>query len=200
VNFSPKSAQANDAKAPTDAWGKVIDVPKRCQGDYPNGNVLCSATSSSMLLKYWSQRLDRPDIDADVPDVTAGVWDKVYRGAGNWPFNTAFLGATSGMVSYVSRFNQISDLEAWISAGYPLACSVSYSLVKGDELSPTEQGHLMVLVGFTATGDPIFNDPARRSETTTTYRRADFERAWMYSNRTVYLFHPIGAKLPKGFP
>ena len=54
-----------DSKAPVvpdkperaEAWGKTIDVPMRAQGDYPNGGVLCSATSSSMLLWHYSKVL-----------------------------------------------------------------------------------------------------------------------------------------------
>ena len=196
VAFSPVDVVANDSASPSAAWGKTISVFKRCQGNYPRGGGLCSATSSSMLRNYWAGRLGRPEIDEDVPFVESAVWDKVYQGTGNWPFNTAFLGAVPGLVSYVSRLNSIADLEGWIAAGYPLACSVSYDMVRGRPLSPTEQGHLMVLVGFSATGDPVFNDPARHELETTTYRRADFERAWMYSNRTVYLVYPEGAAVP----
>ena len=196
VAFSPADAEINDQPTPSPAWGKTISVLKRCQGNYPRGGGLCSATSSSMLRNYWSTRLGQPELDEDVPFVESAVWDKVYQGTGNWPFNTAFLGAVPGLVSYVSRLNSIAELESWIAAGYPLACSVSYDMVRGRPLSPTEQGHLMVLVGFSATGDPIFNDPARHELETTTYRRADFERAWVYSNRTVYLVYPEGATVP----
>jgi hypothetical protein len=55
---------------------------------------------------------------------------------------------------------------------------------------------LVVLVGFTAEGDPIFNDPAKRDEVRRTYKRANFEKAWLYSDRAVYLVYPDGTRLP----
>ena len=178
------------------AWGRTIDVPMRAQGDYPNGGVLCSATSTSMLLWYYSRVLGRPELDRDVPEVEANVWDSVYKGAGNWSFNVAYSGSFLGMRAYVDRFAGISDLETWIGAGIPVACSVSFDMLKG---APTGgSGHLVVLVGFTPDGDPVINDPARRGDVRHVYKRADFDRAWRYSKRTVYVVHPEGTKPPEG--
>jgi hypothetical protein len=147
-------------------------------------------------LWHWAQVLNRPEMNQDVPVVQAAVWDPVYGGAGNWPFNMAFAGSYSGMAAYTTRFGGLSDLEDWIEAGIPVACSVSYQLLQGKTLNrATEQGHLVVLVGFTAQGDPVFNDPASR-ETPKTYKRADFEAAWEYSHRTVYLVYPTSATIP----
>ncbi len=192
-----------DSKAKTaavshrsEAWGKTIDVPMRAQGDYPNGGVLCSATSTSMLLWHYSRVLHRPELDRDVPEVEANVWDAVYDGAGNWPFNVAYSGSFPGMRAYVARFAGISDLEKWIAVDLPLACSVSFDMLKGAPAGGS--GHLVVLVGFTKDGDPVINDPARRGDVRHVYKRADFERAWLYSKRTVYVVHPEDAKPPKG--
>ncbi len=194
--LSSKAAKIPDAPRPNEAWGRTIDVPQRAQGDYPNGGVLCSATSTSMLLWHYSRVLNRPELDRDVPEVEANVWDGVYKGAGNWPFNVAYSGSFPGMRAYVACFAGISDLERWIVAGLPLACSVSFDMLKG---APTGgSGHLVVLVGFTKDGDPVLNDPARRGAVRHVYRRADFERAWLYSDRTVYVVHPEGMKPPKG--
>lgn len=180
----------------SDAWGKTIDVPMRAQGDYPNGGVLCSATSTSMMLWHYSRVLRRPELDRDVPEVEASVWDTVYKGAGNWPFNVAYSGSFAGMRAYVTRFSAISDLEKWIAVGLPVVCSVSFDMLRG---APTGgSGHLVVLVGFTETGDPVINDPARRGDVRHVYKRADFERAWLYSKRAVYIVHPEDAKPPTG--
>ena len=191
-----KAPTVPDAPEPSAAWGKTVDVPLRAQGDYPNGKVLCSATSTSMLLWHYSRLLHRPELDRDVPEVEANVWDAAYKGAGNWPFNVAYAGSFPGMRAYVARFAGIADLEKWIDAGLPLACSVSFDMLKG---APTGgSGHLVVLVGFTKDGDPVINDPARRGDVRHVYRRADFERAWLYSKRTVYVVHPEGAQPPRG--
>ncbi len=178
------------------AWGKTIEVPQRAQGNYPRGGVLCSATSTSMLLCHYAKTLGRPEIDRDVPEVESNVWDSVYKGAGNWPFNTAFFGSFTGLSAYVSRFNSMKDLETWIAGGFPVVCSVSFDLVRGKPKSKEDSGHLIVLVGFAENGDPIFNDPARKAQVRYVYPRADFERGWLDSKRTVYLMYPEGAKTP----
>lgn len=196
VLFSDTTQQGTDAAVPSPAWGKLIDVPQRAQGNYPNGGVLCSPTSVSMVLWHYANVLSRPELNQDVPAVEAGVWDSVFKGAGNWPFNTAYAGGFPGIRAYVSRFQAISDLERWIDDGLPVVCSVSFDLLRGKPLSENENGHLVVLVGFTKEGDPIFNDPAHRDEVRKTYKRADFERAWVYSHRTVYLIYPEAAPVP----
>ena len=197
LSFAGKEKESNDTATKSEAWGKVVEVPKRAQGNYPRGNVLCSPTSMSMMLWHYSEEIDAPEMNQDVPEVEAKVWDPVYKGAGNWSFNTAYAGSFPKMRSYVSRFGSIADLERWIIADLPVVCSVSFDLIRGLPLSPTESGHLVVLVGFTPEGDPVFNDPARKDQVRFVYKRADFEKGWLYSKRTVYVVHPIGAKVPK---
>lgn len=171
-------------------WGTAIEVPQKAQGNYPNGGVMCSPTTTTMLLQYWSVMLNRQDLYVDVPQTIDGVWDRVYNGAGNWPFNMAFAGSFGGLRAYVSRLASMDDLAAWLEKKVPVACSVAFSILNGKPLDPKEAGHLVVLVGFTAEGDPVFNDPARRAEVRRTYKRADFEAAWKHSKRTVYLVYP----------
>jgi hypothetical protein len=166
-----------------------LEVPQFCQGDYPNGGVICSPTSVSMVLNYWSQKLNRPDLAKPVPDVVAGVFDKTYNGAGNWPFNAAFAGAFPGMRAYVSRFATSSELLPWLQAGVPVVTSVSLPLLEGKPLPANDSGHLVVLVGVSPEGDPIFNDPAHRV-VRQIYKRNDFEQAWNNSKHTVYLIYP----------
>ena len=76
------------------AWGTTLAVPERSQMVYPNGGpVWCSPTSTSMVMAYWSEKLGEPALNRPVPEVAAAVYDVVYRGNGNWPFNTAYAGA-----------------------------------------------------------------------------------------------------------
>jgi len=195
LSFADSKRREASAKATTAAWGKTIEVPQRAQGNYPRGSVLCSPTSLSMVLWHYANQLNRPDLNKDVPEVEANVWDKVYDGAGNWVFNAAYAGSFPGMRAYVSRFSSIQDLERWIEADLPVICSISLDLAKG---KPKDEGsgHLVVLVGFTNEGDPIFNDPARKAQVRYTYTRDNFERAWLHSGRTVYVVHPEEAKTP----
>ncbi|HLO99982.1 MAG TPA: C39 family peptidase [Fimbriimonas sp.] len=194
--FSNTKLVAEQASWPTRKLGVVSDVPERAQNNYPNGGVLCSATSTSMMLWHYSKLLNRPELDRDVPEVEKAVWDPVYKGAGNWPFNTAFFGSFPGLRACVSRFTSISDVEALTEAGIPVVCSVSLDLLQGKPKAGGG-GHLVIVVGFRPDGTPVINDPAFKAGVRKTYKRADFEKAWCFSKRTVYLMLPDSKKLPK---
>jgi hypothetical protein len=61
-------------------------------------------------------------------------------------------------------------------------------------------GHLVVLAGFDAAGNPIINDPAAPSNERVrrTYLRAEFEPLWLQaSGGTVYLIYPEGTTVPE---
>jgi hypothetical protein len=195
---APQPSELERTKHP--AWGKVIEVPERAQGNYAHGAVICSATCTSMTLSYWAKAASRSELDVDVPEVVDGVYDRAYDGTGNWPFNTAFAGKFPGMRAYVSRFTSISELEDWIEAGVPVVCSVAYSVLKGKPRSATESGHLVICTGFTAEGDIILNDPAlnpkRGLRVRTPYPRQQFLAGWKDSRNTVYLIYPESKKLP----
>jgi hypothetical protein len=138
-------------------------------------------------------------MDLPVPDVAHAIYDPVYDGTGNWPFNTAFAGAFSGMKAFVSRFESVAELEHWTLAGLPVVVSVSYDLLKGKEL-PQDAGHLMVCVGFTEEGDIVLNDPAHRPDQGEACRRVfsrkNFITAWAHSKNSVYVICSEDAKLP----
>lgn len=179
-------------------WDTLLDVPLRAQMSYEGGGVLCSPTSISMILGYWSKKVNKPELDNDVPIVQANVYDPGWEGTGNWPFNVAFAGSQRGMTGYVTRLRTIQDIEAFIGFGIPIATSVSYGLLKG--LGKQENdGHIVVVVGFDKDGNPIFNDPGK-NVVRMTYKRADFERAWGNSKNTVYVIHPRGWNIPKNGP
>lgn len=197
LNFSSPEPEGT-APLPPMQPTEIIDVPMKAQGDYPKPEVICSPTALAMVLEHWAAKQTRPDLNRDVPEVTEGVWDTIYDGAGNWAFNVAYAGSFPGMRSYVARFGSISDLRPWIEAGIPVVCSVARSLLHGKPLDPKEKGHLVVLIGFDANGDPVFNDPGKREELRRSYKLADFEAAWRHSQRTVYIVHPLSVPAPKG--
>ncbi len=180
------------------AWGRIADVPVRSQADYPEGvTKWCSPTSTSMLLGYWAGELHRPELDADVRATAAGVFDQGWHGTGNWPFNMAFAGARPGIRACVARLEDVADLEAWTLRGIPVAVSVSYAMLKGAPQAVPDDGHLVVVRGFTAVGDVVVNDPGvRRERAQRTFPRADFARAWVYSQRTAYLVWPEARPVP----
>lgn len=172
---------AQDADAGGLAWGISLDPPDRSQMVFDEGESWCSPTSTSMILGYQAELLGDPNIDSTVPDAADQTWDSVYRGNGNWPFNTAFA-ATKGLNAEVLWLGSVSELEPWIAAGFPLAVSAAWGPgeVDGAPISSTS-GHLLVVSGFTSSGDVEVHDPAAASdaEVPRTYDRAQFERAWM---------------------
>lgn len=177
------------------AWGKVLPVPERSQMAYPNGGVLCSPTTISMMMAFWSQRLHRPELDHDVPEIEREVFDRNWNGTGNWAFNTAWAGAQKGMRAYVSRFSDVAELEDWIARGIPVGLSICYDRLRGKSGGPS--GHLVLCVGFTENGDVILNDPGTRLNVRKVFPRKSLAYAWAYSRNAVYLVYPEGTRIPK---
>jgi hypothetical protein len=190
-----------------DAWGKSLAVPARSQMVYEGGGeVWCSPTSLSMVMAYWAKETGRKSLNQSVPTVARGTYDYVYRGNGNWPFNTAYA-AAYGLEGTVSRFSSIEQAERWISSGIPLVASVAWdnrqasTRLSGAPI-PVTEGHLLVIRGFTTSGDPIVNDPAAGTNAGVprVYDREELERAWLRnpnsSGGAVYLVHPRDRATP----
>ncbi len=202
-NISFAFSETLDATGPyppgnPDLWDRVLPVPQCSQMIYPDGGtVWCSPTSTSMVLGYWLQ--DSSSCETRVRAAVAGVYDWLYDGHGNWPFNTAYA-ATYDLEGYVVRFTSLSQAESWIAAGVPVIFSLAWGPgeLTGAPLT-SSSGHLMVLVGFDADGDPVVNDPAAPGDDSVrrTYLREEFEPLWLeHTNGTVYLIYPPGWSVP----
>jgi len=182
-------------------WNTLLDVPECSQMVYPDGGeVWCSPTSVSMVLGYWQGGgEDAASCEARVRAAVEGVYDWLYDGHGNWPFNTAYA-AEQGYEAYVARFTSMAQAEEWIAAGVPVV--ISFAWKKSDLTGaaiPSSAGHLAVLVGFDGKGNPIVNDPAHESNegVRRTYNRAELESLWLeHSGGTVYLIYPEGHPVP----
>jgi hypothetical protein len=189
------STSTDDSAVPN----QVLAVPECSQEIYPDGGeVWCSPTSTSMVLGFWGDPRTCEDREHEVVD---GVFDWIYDGHGNWPFNTAHAATRSfggvGMEGYVARFTSMRQLETWIAAGVPVV--ISYAWKKGDidgVSVASSNGHLAVVVGFDANGDPVVNDPAEpagNEAVQRTYPRAQLETQWLEtSGGTAYLMYPVG--------
>lgn len=192
-------AEPGSRAALREAWGRTNDVPQRAQNAYPDGRAWCSPTTISMLLAWWARELKQPALDLDVPRVARAVHDPGWPGTGNWSFNTALAGAQPGLAAFVTRLRDLRTLEELVAAGLPPSVSVSYGLLKGGA-AQDDDGHLVIIAGFTPEGDPVINDPwAKLDEgqpVRRVYRRADLDRAWLASRRTAYLVAPE-ARLPE---
>jgi hypothetical protein len=177
------------------AWGKTLPVPERSQMAYPNGKVLCSPTTVSMIMTYWAQKLKRPELDHDVPDLVSAIYDAKWKGTGNWPFNTAYAGSYSGVRAYVARLTDLAEVEEWIAAGVPVGLSVCSDRLH--HRGPGPNGHLIVCVGFTQARDPVVNDPGSSRNVRRVYPRKDLIYAWAYSRNAAYIIYPEGFEIPQ---
>ncbi len=207
-------SSAGPVSAPSVARGIVLDVPQYSQmihrGELPQygggGEAWCSPTSTAMVLGYYgrlpaasSYAWVGPRTDPWVDEVARRTYDHAYEGTGNWPFNTAYA-AARGLSTFVTRLRSLAEAEAFVAAGIPVIASVSFpsGALSGAPISSTS-GHLLVIVGFTASGDVVVNDPAASSSSGVrrTYARAELERAWLEgSGGTAYVIHDDAHPLP----
>jgi len=183
-------------------------------GQYPQydggGEAWCSPTSTSMVVDYWGKGPSKTDYafvlkdypkikDPQVDYAARYVFDYHYNGAGNWPFNVAYAGER-GLDGEVTQLHSLAEAEQFIKAGIPLVASIAFTSNKLDGfLFKSTSGHLLVIVGFMANGDPVVNDPAATSDATVqrVYDRAQFEQNWMTSTGgIVYVIHPASLPLP----
>ncbi|MER6626677.1 peptidase C39 family protein [Streptomyces sp. NPDC000987] len=180
---------------------RELDVPRYSQeihkGQYPEydngGEAWCSPTSSQMIIEYWGGRLtpeqlawvDPSYADPQVCHAARFTYDHQYQGCGNWPFNAAYAGTFDGIQGVVTRLGSLTDLETLIAAGVPAITSQSFLATELTGAGYGTSGHLMTVIGFTADGDVIANDPASPSDEAVrrVYRRREFENIWLRTKR-----------------
>lgn len=191
-----------------------LDVPLFSQrihaGAYPHfdggGDSWCSPTSMAMVLYYWDHRVSDADLasveapngDPQVPWTTHRTYDYAYDGAGNWSFNTAHAAGT-GVTAFVTRLRSLAEAEAFIARGIPVVVSVAFKQEQIPGSGYDTNGHLLVIIGFTETGQVLVNDPysADNAAVRREYDRAGFETAWLTkSGGACYIVHPPGVDLP----
>ncbi|MEU8261213.1 peptidase C39 family protein [Micromonospora sp. NPDC048999] len=206
-----EGADAADAGA----RGRVLDVPRYAQRLHAGGETRwggggdswCSPTSVSMVLDFWGAGptpdryawVDPPGPRPVVVHAARHCYDHAYAGAGNWAFNTAYAGG-HGVDAFVTRLRGLSEAERFVAAGIPLIVSAAFAAGQVPGLDYDTPGHLMVLVGFTADGDPVLNDPYASDDegVRRTVPRAPFEAAWQAgSGGIAYVVRPGSVPLPR---
>jgi hypothetical protein len=216
------TSAASDFSIPSAPAGVVreLPVPQLSQelhrGHFPEydngGEAWCSPTSTAMILDYWkaagypssgptsTQLAAFPGaahVDGQVDYAARYVYDWNYQGAGNWPDNTAYAASFAGMNGFVTRLRSLAEAERFIAMNIPLVASINGKLP--GFLFKKTSGHLLVIRGFTATGDVITNDPAvfADADARVVYGRADFEKVWLEGSAgIVYVIYPNGVPLP----
>ena len=134
------------------------DVPKLNQNIVPViGNSICSATTSTMLLKY--KGFDFSDKDEFEHRYIANlVADRGHNSPtyGNWVYNTVTMGAF-GLSSYVKRLYSWEELKWHLANVGPVGASI-----KGNAVLYTTGGHLIVARGYREVDGKTYvicNDP-----------------------------------------
>ncbi|MFF9407900.1 peptidase C39 family protein [Streptomyces anandii] len=166
-------------------------------GQYPQydngGEAWCSPTSSQMIIEYWGGRLtpaqlswvDPSYADPQVCHAARSTYDYQYAGCGNWPFNAAYAATFKDLQGVITRLGSLTDLETLIAAGIPAITSQSFLKSELTGAGYGTSGHLMTVIGFTADGDVIANDPASPSDAAVrrVYLRREFENIWLRTKR-----------------
>ncbi|MCP9207972.1 peptidase C39 family protein [Streptomyces cucumeris] len=189
------------ASAPGLDGGRELTVPRYSQeihkGQYPEydngGEAWCSPTSSQMIVEYWGRTPTAEDLawvnpdyaDPQVCHAARATFDYQYEGCGNWPFNAAYAATYRDLQGVVTRLGSLTDAEKLIGAGIPLITSQSFLKTELDGAGYGTAGHLMTVVGFTAEGDVIANDPASSSNEAVRhiYKRRQWENIWLRTKR-----------------
>ncbi|MET7364823.1 peptidase C39 family protein [Streptomyces sp. NPDC005566] len=180
---------------------RELPVPRYSQnvhvGQYPEydngGEAWCSPTSSQMIIEYWGRKPTADDLswvkpglaDPQVCHAARHTFDYQYEGCGNWPFNAAYAATYSDMNAVVTRLGSLKDLEKLVGAGVPVITSQSFLKTELTGAGYGTSGHLMTVIGFTADGDVIANDPASpdNGAVRRVYLRREWENIWLRTKR-----------------
>ncbi|GAA4200585.1 C39 family peptidase [Actinocatenispora rupis] len=204
-----------------------LPVPRFSQdihaGQYPEydngGEAWCSPTSTTMVLYYWGKKptarqlawVDPSYADPQVDQGARYTYDYQYEGCGNWPFNAAYAATYGGLDTIVTQIRSLNEAERLVARGIPVVCSVSFYASELDGAGYNTSGHLLVIVGFTADGDVIVNDPASADDDAVrhVYKRHQFETIWLRTKRhlsngkigsgsggVAYLYKPVDLPWP----
>ena len=155
------------------------DVPKLYQHIVPTiGGVICSPTSSTMLLKYKGHNFsdkatyEHQYISAVVREYRSGIY-------GNWVYNTVGISAF-GETSYVMRMYSYQELLDHLVNVGPIAASVKGTMIGELVKTWTTSGHLIVIRGYRFEGNQLYilaNDP-NLSSVYEEYKIENFMNVW----------------------
>lgn len=183
--------------------GHAVEIPIRplsqmvYAGHYPEldggGGSWCSPTSLAMVMARWG-------VTVEVADLARAVYDPAYGGCGNWSLNVA-VAAGHGLDAVVTRLPTLAAARPLLDASVPLVMSIAMppGALPGFPLDTGTTGHLVVLAGETADGDPIVLDPAAPTAggVRRIYPRGPFESAWLEGSRgTTYVVRPPAHPVP----
>ena len=140
------------------------DIENLYQGDVPEiGNSICSATSSTMLLKYKGHSFkglanyEHEYMAWIVRDYGANIF-------GNWTYNCIAMSAY-GEITYVKKMFSLEEIMMHLATVGPISCSVKGTVISNIRTYSTN-GHLIVVSGYKIEDGKIslyIDDPNVRS-------------------------------------
>ena len=101
-----------------------------------------------------------------------GIWPKVVQNASQY-----------GVDGAVTRYRSWSQARQVLANGGRISMSVG---------PPLYSGHLMMLAGFTASGDPIVHDPARENGYAFVFNKSDLSHSWFDKGGVAYTLYLSG--------
>ena len=99
-----------------------------------------------------------------------GVWPRVVQHAHEY-----------GLDGAVTRYRSWSQAREVLAAGGRIGMSIG---------PPLYAGHLVMLAGFDASGDPLVHDPARSNGYAYRHPKYDLSRSWFEKGGIAYTFYP----------
>jgi Peptidase_C39 like family/Secretion system C-terminal sorting domain len=139
------------------------------------GGSICSPTSVSMILRSYNITVDPLQFARDTYDPyfgMYGIWPRVVQNASQY--------GVDGAVTQYRSWSQARDV---LAKGGRISMSVG---------APLYTGHLIMLAGFNAAGDPIVHDPARSDGYSHVFSKSDLSHSWFDKGGVAYTFYPAG--------
>lgn len=135
------------------------------------GGSICSPTSVSMVLRSYNIKVDPLQFARDNYDTywkQFGLWPRVVQNAVKYGLNGA-----------VTRYRTWSEAQKVLAAGGRICMSVS---------KPLYTGHLIMLAGFDAYGNPIVHDPAKSDGYAYVFDKTQLSQSWFNKGGVSYTF------------
>jgi hypothetical protein len=166
-------------------WAKSLPVPFRAQGveAKPLAGQVCSPTSTSMVMAFCG-------VDRSTEENALAIYDERHDMFGNWNRAVQRAGAL-GLDAWLTRFRNWDQVKQQIARGQPVIASIKFK--KGEFPSAVfneTAGHLIVIRGFTKSGDVIVNDPASKLKGEgAVYKSDELAHAWFGCGGVGYIIH-----------
>ena len=136
------------------------------------GPSICSPSTTAMIVRSYQRSVNVLRFAEDTYDAywsMFGVWPRAVQHASEY-----------GLSGWVGRYRSWEEAAEVLRNGGRVAMSIG---------KPLYTGHLVMLAGFDAAGNPIVHDPAKRDGYAKVYAKADITEAWFGKGGYAYTFY-----------